>query len=90
MCWNLCHHSGEINYKVKNQSKAFLLVEQAFYDAKKTLFIDGISVYYEDYWFNVRKSNTEDKIIRINAEANEESKLQDVLRKLNNIMALAK
>jgi len=84
------HHSGEINFKVKNQSKAFLLVEQAFYDAKKTLFIDGISVYYEDYWFNVRKSNTEDKIIRINAEANEESKLQDVLRKLNNIMALAK
>lgn len=83
-------HSGELNFKVKNQSKAFLLVEQAFYDAKKSLFIDGISVYYDNFWFNVRKSNTEDRIIRINAEANEDETLQDVLKKLNNIMALAK
>ncbi len=84
------YHSGEINFKVKNQSRAFLLVEQAFSDAKKTLFIDGISIYYDDCWFNVRKSNTEDKIIRINAEAKNEEKLKDILRKLNNIMALAK
>jgi phosphomannomutase len=62
------HHSGEINYKVKNTSKAFLLVEQAFSDPVKSLFIDGLSVYYDDFWFNLRKSNTEN-IVRLNAEA---------------------
>lgn len=83
------HHSGEINYKVKNTSKAFLLVEQAFTEPIKTLFIDGISIYYEDYWFNVRKSNTEN-IIRVNAEAKNKEKLQELLKRLNNIMNLAK
>ncbi|MGV8168594.1 MAG: phosphomannomutase/phosphoglucomutase [Candidatus Nanoarchaeia archaeon] len=86
---NLYFHSGEMNFKVKNPSKAFLLVEQAFSDAKKVLFIDGLSVYYEVYWFNVRKSNTEN-IIRINAEANNKKDLDILLKKLNNIMAFAK
>ncbi|MFA6072757.1 MAG: phosphomannomutase/phosphoglucomutase [Candidatus Woesearchaeota archaeon] len=86
---NLYFHSGEINFKVKNQSKAFLLAEQAFTDAKKILFIDGLSVYYDNYWFNVRKSNTEN-IIRINAEATNKKDLDILLKKLNNIIAFAK
>ena len=59
---------------MKSPSKAFLLAEQAFPDAKKILFIDGLSVYYDNYWFNVRKSNTEN-IIRINAEATNKKEL---------------
>ncbi|MGV8162662.1 MAG: phosphomannomutase/phosphoglucomutase [Candidatus Nanoarchaeia archaeon] len=86
---NSYFHSGEINFKVKNPSKAFLLAEQAFTDAKKVLFIDGLSVYYDNYWFNVRKSNTEN-IIRINAEASNKKELDLLLKKLNNIMAFAK
>ncbi len=82
-------HSGEINYKVKNQGKAFLLIEQAFAEPIKTLFIDGLSVYYEDFWFNLRKSNTEN-IIRLNAEAKSKEELEKNLKKINNIMALAK
>jgi phosphomannomutase len=86
---NLYFHSGEINFKVKNPSKVFLLIEQAFTDSKKVLFIDGLSVYYENFWFNVRKSNTEN-IIRINAEASNKKELDILLKKLNNIMALVK
>jgi phosphomannomutase len=86
---NLYFHSGEINFKVKNPSKVFLLIEQAFTDSKKVLFIDGLSVYYDTYWFNVRKSNTEN-IIRINAEASTKKELEILLKKLNNIMALVK
>lgn len=83
------HHSGEINYKVKNPSKAFLLIEQAFSEPTKTLFIDGLSVYYENFWFNLRKSNTEN-IIRLNAEAKTKEELDTNLKKIHNIMALAK
>ncbi len=86
---NLYCHSGELNFKVKNQSKAFLLTEQAFTDAKKILFIDGISIYYDGYWFNVRKSNTENTI-RINAEAGTRKELDVLLKKINNIMAFAR
>lgn len=86
---NLYHHSGEINFKVKNPSKAFLIVEQGFPDAQKTLFIDGLSVYYEDFWFNVRKSNTE-AVVRVNAEANTKEGLDNIIGKLTKIMNLAK
>lgn len=82
-------HSGEVNFKVKNPSKAFLIIEQGFRDANKTLFIDGLSVYFEDYWFNVRKSNTE-PLIRVNAEANTKEGLDKIMKSLNKIMALSK
>lgn len=82
-------HSGEMNFKVKNQSKAFLIMEQAFADASSVLFIDGMSAYYADYWFNIRKSNTE-PVIRINAEANTKEKLDEITKKLNKIIDMIK
>ena len=82
-------HSGEVNLKVKNSSKAFLLIEQGFRDAKKTLFLDGISIYYDDYWFNVRKSNTE-PLLRINAEANSKKKLDEITGKITKLMKLVR
>ncbi len=83
------NHSGEINYKVKNPTKAFLLVEQAFNKPVKTLFIDGLSVYYKDFWFNLRMSNTE-SVVRLNAEADSKEVLEKLLSRINNIMSLAK
>mgnify|MGYP005840539209 CR=1 FL=1 len=87
--YDIYFHSGEINFKVKNPSKAFLIVEQGFTDARKTLFIDGLSVYYDNYWFNVRKSNTE-ALVRVNAEANTKEELDNIIRKLTKIMNLTK
>ena len=49
----------------------------------------NITVYYEDFWFNVRKSNTE-PLIRINAEADTEEGLDKILKSLNKVMSLAK
>jgi len=86
---DLYHHSGEINFKVKNPSKAFLIVEQGFRDSNKILFIDGLSVYYDDYWFNVRKSNTE-PLIRVNAEANTKEGLDKIIATLTKVMNLSK
>lgn len=82
-------HSGEVNLKVKNQSKAFLLIEQGFRDAKKTLYLDGLSIFYDDYWFNIRKSNTE-PLLRINAEAKSKQKLDEVTGKIEKLMKLVR
>jgi phosphomannomutase len=46
--------------------------------------VDGISVYAPDFWFNLRPSNTEDKI-KFTVEANNGeimNKVVDELRKL--------
>ncbi len=59
--------SGEINRVVANKDDVFRQIETKYADGKITK-LDGISVEYPDFWFNVRGSNTEPKI-RLNLEA---------------------
>lgn len=59
--------SGEINRVVASKEEVFKQIEVKYADGKITK-LDGISVEYPDFWFNVRGSNTEPKI-RLNLEA---------------------
>jgi phosphomannomutase len=59
--------SGEINRTVSDKNAVFNNIEEKYSDAAITK-LDGLSVNYPDYWFNVRASNTEPKI-RLNLEA---------------------
>ena len=59
--------SGEINIEVEDKDRELRKVEEIYKDAKIE-HIDGISVEYDDWWFNLRKSNTED-LLRLNLEA---------------------
>lgn len=59
--------SGEINCTVTDK-KAVLNLLAEKYAPGELSFLDGISVSYPDYWFNVRASNTENKL-RLNLEA---------------------
>lgn len=61
------HHSGEINAEVEDKQKVFERLEQRYRDGKISK-LDGITVEYPDFWFNVRGSNTEEKV-RLNLEA---------------------
>ncbi len=71
--------SGEINYVVKNSKSTLKAVEDFFFHkANKILKIDGISVYTEFYFFNIRKSNTEDNILRLNIEANSPQLVEEI------------
>lgn len=60
-------HSGEINKEVKNKEKIFRDLEKKYKKAKINK-LDGLSVAFNDFWFNVRASNTENKM-RLNLEA---------------------
>lgn len=61
------HASGEINSKVADTAKILATLKSRF--AKGRLIeLDGVSVEYADWWFNVRASNTE-PLIRLNVEA---------------------
>jgi len=75
-------HSGEINSEVKD-IPAVLARLRAKYGAaaKRITEIDGYKVEFEDWWFNVRASNTE-PLIRLNLEAKTREKMDEKVAEL--------
>ena len=67
--------SGEINIEVKDKERAIKKVAQ-HYPAERQDRMDGITVEFDDWWFNVRPSNTE-PLLRVNVEANSEELLKE-------------
>ena len=59
--------SGEVNLDVEHQEQALAAVSAAFADADIDR-LDGLTVSWEDRWFNLRPSNTE-PVLRLNVEA---------------------
>jgi len=78
-------HSGEINSTVKNKETVFNSLKEKYHDAKINE-LDGVTITYDDFWFNVRGSNTEPKM-RLNLEATSkelmEKKRDEVLKIIN-------
>jgi phosphomannomutase len=60
-------HSGEINSEVNNKEAVMEKLKDVYSDGELTQ-LDGIKISYEDWWFNVRPSNTE-PVLRLNLEA---------------------
>jgi phosphomannomutase len=61
------HSTGEINFTVKDQDAKIREVEKTF-PGGKVDYLDGVTIQFDDWWMNVRKSNTE-PILRLNLEA---------------------
>ena len=62
--------SGEINSVVSNVHGKLQALEEEFGKRAQSVdHLDGITVDYGDWWFNVRPSNTE-PLLRLNVEAN--------------------
>ena len=59
--------SGEINSKVDDPTERIEAIAAAF-DAGRQDRLDGLTVEFEDWWCNVRASNTE-PLLRLNVEA---------------------
>jgi phosphomannomutase len=58
---------GEINFDTEKKDEIIKMVEAKYHDGKIE-HIDGLSVEYTDWRFNLRKSNTE-PLLRLNLEA---------------------
>jgi phosphomannomutase len=77
------HISGEINSKVDDTAAALARIEARFKDARIER-LDGISVDYDDWHFNVRPSNTE-PLLRLNLEAYSDAEMQ---RRRDEVLAI--
>jgi len=65
--------SGEINSTINNPSVKLKEIEKKYSDGKID-HLDGVSVEYASWRFNLRMSNTE-PIIRLNVESRGDEKL---------------
>jgi phosphomannomutase len=59
--------SGEINSEVQDQDAKMKEIEERYSDGTVG-WLDGVSVDYDDWHFNVRPSNTE-PLLRLNLES---------------------
>ncbi len=67
--------TGEVNFDVEDKDGALKRLEAAFKDGRQDT-LDGLTVEYDDWWFNVRASNTEPKL-RLNLEATTLSRMEE-------------
>lgn len=77
-------HSGEINFEVEDKEKVFKNLEKKYSDGQKNL-LDGLSLEYPKFWFNVRASNTENKV-RLNIEATSKKVMEEKRDEVSNII----
>lgn len=59
--------SGEINFKVANAQEILTKLQESYKDGELST-LDGISITYDNWRFNVRTANTE-PLLRLNVEA---------------------
>lgn len=76
--------SGELNFQVEDKDGKIRELAEA-HKKGKIDYLDGITIELGDWWFNVRKSNTE-PLLRLNLEANSEALLHEKLAELKKIL----
>jgi len=66
--------SGEINSKVSDVAPIIATIKEKYNDGKM-FELDGVSVEYDNWWFNVRCSNTE-PLLRLIVEASDKATME--------------
>lgn len=68
-------HSGEINNRVEDPEKVIEEIKNKYSNGEQNE-LDGITIEYPDFWFNIRKSNTE-PLLRLNLEARSKELMEE-------------
>ena len=77
-------HSGEINFEVEEKQDKMNEIAERFSDAKID-WLDGVTCQYDDWWCNVRPSNTE-PLLRLTLEAKTAAAAKARLAELKSIL----
>ena len=76
--------TGEINFRVEDKQAKMDELAEMFSDGKID-HLDGITVEFDDWWFNVRPSNTE-PLLRLNMEARDNELLAEKLQQVQAVL----
>jgi phosphomannomutase len=78
--------SDELNFEAKHaKEKIEELAAKYEPESKSVSRLDGVRVEYEDWWFNVRASNTE-PLLRLNVEASSPEQLAQKIAELSSLI----
>ena len=78
--------SGERNFTCEDKDERINGLKEKYKNAKID-FLDGITVEHDDWWFNVRKSNTE-PLLRLNMEAKSPELLEAKLEEISPLLGI--
>ncbi|MCX5685809.1 MAG: hypothetical protein NT049_19310 [Planctomycetota bacterium] len=76
--------TGEVNFEVEDKKGMIKRLAQTFSDGKVD-FLDGVTIEYDDWWFNCRPSNTE-PLLRLTMEAKTVELKDEMFEKLIGIL----
>jgi phosphomannomutase len=77
--------SGEINSEVEDAAAIMLSIEERYgAEGAEIDHLDGVTVSFPGWWFNVRASNTQ-PLLRLNVEADDRDTLE---RKTAEVLAM--
>lgn len=75
---------GEINFKIKDREGAVKKLAK-IYSKEKQDRLDGLTVEFDNWWFNVRASNTE-PLLRVVVEADNKKLAEEKLKEIKKII----
>ncbi|MBN2142744.1 phosphomannomutase/phosphoglucomutase [Candidatus Woesearchaeota archaeon] len=81
---NKYHASPELNFHVKDADATMKKVRSSF-KGGKVLELDGLTLDFGDWWFNIRKSMT-DPVVRLRIEADTAETLAAMRKKIEGII----
>jgi phosphomannomutase len=85
------YYLERINFKIKNVgsrvSNIMRRVEKKYKKIGKISRIDGLTIEFSDWWFNIRASHTE-PVIRLTIEANSKELLEQKKKELANLIGI--
>ena len=75
---------AEINFEVKDKEAILNKVKEKYSDGKQD-YLDGVTVEYDNWWFNVRSSQTE-PLLRLTIEADTQELLKQKKKELTALI----
>lgn len=72
------------NFKIENIPAVLEKVKEKYADGKQD-YLDGVTVEYEDWWFNLRPSNTE-PLLKLTIEAETQKLLEQKKEELAKLI----
>lgn len=76
--------SSEINFETENKEAVLNKIKEKYFDGKQD-YLDGITVEYDEWWFNVRSSQTE-PLLRLTIEADTKELLEKKKKELTDFI----
>jgi phosphomannomutase len=77
-------YSGEINFEVEDKDEVIKKIEENYTDGEVSK-IDGLKIDFKDWWFLIRKSNTQ-LLIRLIIEADNDELLEEKKKELTELI----